>query len=69
VPGHRRGTAEQRCDTGCELDPGGPPDGPRPVPERLLDLVTEMGDCEMVASLDEVWGVPDARADSGPVGH
>ena len=63
------GTAEMPSDTDREPEPGGQPQGPPPEPEQPRGLVTEMGARDKAAWLDDVWGLPDDRADFGPVGR
>jgi hypothetical protein len=62
-------TAERPTDTGSEPDPGGQPEGPSPEPEQPSGLVTQMGEAEKAAWLDEVWGPLDDRGDSELAGH
>lgn len=63
------GTTEQPADPDTESDPSGQPATGPPLPRQPRRLVTEMGEREKAAWLDDVWGRPDDRADIGSAAY
>jgi hypothetical protein len=63
------GTTEQTSDTDSESDPSGQPVTELLLPEQPRRLVTNMGEREKAAWLDDVWGRPDDRADVGSAAY